>query len=453
MALYKGLLTRGFMVVTTEKHFHDHDETWLILSGQGRAYWIDHAGQRTDFDLGAGDVWMIPAGYEHGSDGLPGTGRNSDDFTLEVIYGTQAPGSHEPGHYYMEREGYIPSLELRRSPTLRYAPPVAPARMKGIMFVEKGRAELIDEDTPRCEPGRVLCQTLFTGLTNGTERNTLMGGNYSRGWPGRAGYQNVGRVLAVGAGVSGFAEGDVVFHGDFQQHRQYFAGPAGADDLILKLPAGLDPRQAALFGVASVAVHDARRANLKLGERVLVVGAGLIGQFTSQAARACGAVVTVCDVNQERLLVARSLGAQQTVVPDADWANVKALGPFDCVFEDSGAPVLDRIVGPTWNAGLLRPRGRLVMIAGRGQVDYNFNAAQGDEIEVLHASHFTLDDLRETCRLVQAGALRVEPLLREVVPYTAMPALYDRLRDAPGDLLGVVFDWREPPRGPDESNP
>ncbi len=48
MALYKGLLKRGFKVVTTEKHFHDHDETWLILSGQGRAYWIDHAGQRTD---------------------------------------------------------------------------------------------------------------------------------------------------------------------------------------------------------------------------------------------------------------------------------------------------------------------------------------------------------------------------------------------------------------------
>lgn len=443
MALYQGLLNRGFRVVTTEKHFHDHDETWIILSGKGLAYWIDHNGRREDFMLAAGDVWMIPAGYEHGSDGFPETGRNSDDFIIQVIYGTLPPGAHTPGHYYVEKEGYIPSLTLNRTPTNRYDPPSLPPMMKGIMFIEKGRAALIDEETPRCGPGLALCQTLFTGLTNGTERNTLMGGNYSRGWPGRAGYQSVGRVLAVGAGVAGFAEGDVVFHGDFQQHRQYFAGPAGEQDLILKLPKRAHPQHAALFGVASVALHDVRRAEVKLGERVLVVGAGLIGQFTSQAALACGAIVTVCDLNADRLRVAAELGAHHTVVPDDDWANIKALGPFDCVFEDSGAPVLDGIVGRTWNQGILKLRGRLVMIAGRGRVDYNFNAAQGDEIAVHHASHFVLDDLRETCRLYLEGRIQIAPLLRDVVHFRDMPALYDRLRDAPDSLLGVVFDWRE----------
>ncbi len=441
MAHHPGLLKRGFKVVTTEKHFHDHDETWLILSGNGTSYWIDHAGVRTDFELAAGDVWMVPAGYEHGSDGLPGTGRNSEDFTIQVCYGTVPSGSHVPGHYYVEREGYVPSLQLVRTPTDRYAPAGLPATMKGIMFVERGRAALIDEATPRNEPGRLLCQTLYTGLTNGTERNTLMGGNYSRGWPGRAGYQNVGRVLAVGAGVTGFAAGDVIFHGDFQQHRQFFCGTAGPDDLVIKLPARVEPSEAALYGVASVAVHDVRRARVALGERVLVVGAGLIGQFTAQVARACGAVVTVCDLNQARLDVAAGLGAHNVAVPDANWDNLKALGPFDCIFEDSGAPVLERIVGPTWNQGILRPQGRLVMIAGRTAVSYNFNAAQGHEIEVLHASHFTLADLRETCRLHGEGILQIAPLLRDRVPYTAMPALYERLRDTPDDLLGVVFDW------------
>ena len=442
MALQRGLLKKGFKVITTEKHFHDHDETWIILIGKGLAYWIDHEGRREDFALEAGDVWMIPAGYEHGSDGFPETGRNSDDFTIQVIYGTLPPGSHTPGHYYIEKEGYIPSLTLNRTLTQRYAPPSLPPTMKGIMFVARGQAELIDEETPRCGPGLVLCQTLFSGLTNGTERNTLMGGNYSRGWPGRAGYQSVGRVLAVGAGVAGFVEGDVVFHGDFQQHRQYFAGPAGAADLILKLPPQVNPQHAALFGVASVALHDVRRANVRLGERVLVVGAGLIGQFTSQAALACGAMVTVCDLNANRLWVAAELGAHHTLVPDADWANIKALGPFDCVFEDSGAPVLDYIVGPTWNQGILKPFGRLVMIAGRGRVDYNFNAAQGHEIVVQHASHFILDDLQELCRLYIDGVMKIGPLIKDNVPFMQMPRLYDRLRDAPDSLLGVVFDWR-----------
>ena len=117
MALHKGKMKEGFALPQCEKHFHDQDETWLILTGKGTGYWIDHEGNREDFILEAGDAWMIPAGYEHGSDGP-----NSDDFTVSVFMGTHAPGSHEPGHYYVEKEGYVPSLQLVKTPTDRYSP-------------------------------------------------------------------------------------------------------------------------------------------------------------------------------------------------------------------------------------------------------------------------------------------------------------------------------------------
>ncbi len=116
MALHKGLLRGGWPVTDVEKHFHDYDETWLVLGGRGTSYWITHDGRREEFVLEEGDVWMIPAGYEHGSDGP-----NSPDFKLAVFNGTLPPGSQPPGHYYMEKEGYIPSLELRKTPTDRYA--------------------------------------------------------------------------------------------------------------------------------------------------------------------------------------------------------------------------------------------------------------------------------------------------------------------------------------------
>lgn len=67
MALHKGLLNGDYHLTECEKHFHDHDETWIILSGQGIGFWIDHDGQWAEFELEAGDVRMIPAGYEHGS--------------------------------------------------------------------------------------------------------------------------------------------------------------------------------------------------------------------------------------------------------------------------------------------------------------------------------------------------------------------------------------------------
>lgn len=445
MALHKALTKSGFKLPVCEKHFHDHDETWVILNGTGTGFWIDHGGRREAFALEAGDVWMIPAGYEHGSDGFKDMGRNSEDFTICVFNGTQPEGSHKPGHYYTEKEGYIPSFELRKTPTGRYAKPLnLPAIMRGIIFPEKGRAALQDEPTPGCNPGTVLCQSLYTGMTNGTERNVLTGGNYGGSWPSRCGYQNVGRVLAVGLGVQEFQCGDIVFSGDFCQHRQYFAAPATAEDLIVKLPEAVDPQHAALFGMASVAMHDVRRAAVKLGEQVLVVGAGSIGQFTAQAARLAGAVVTICDLDAKRLAMAKSLGAHATITLTTDaasWAAVKEAGPFDAVFEDSGAPILDRVIGDNWGQGVLKHRSRVVMIAGRQRVEYSFNAGQGYELSVFHAGHFEHDDLRQVCRLTAEGTLSIGPVIQDVVKAEKAVAIYDTLRDNPSRLFGVVFDW------------
>ena len=54
MAHHKALMKGGFLLPTCEKHFHDHDETWLILKGSGTGFWIDHDGKREDFVLEAG---------------------------------------------------------------------------------------------------------------------------------------------------------------------------------------------------------------------------------------------------------------------------------------------------------------------------------------------------------------------------------------------------------------
>jgi len=191
-------------------------------------------------------------------------------------------------------------------------------------------------------------------------------------------------------------------------------------------------------------MHDVRRADTKPGEKALVVGAGPIGQFTAQAARIAGADVTVCDINEKRLEVAKSLGAHATITlttEAASWDAVKAAGPFDIVFEDSGAPVLDYIIGANWGQGILRHRSRVVIIAGRNRVDYSFNAGQTWELCVLHAGHFIADDLRNVCRLTAEGALKIAPIIQDVVRAEHAIAIYDTLRDTPAKLFGVVFDW------------
>ncbi len=320
--------------------------------------------------------------------------------------------------------------------------------MKGIIFAAKGQAILQDEPVPALAPGKIICKTIYTGLTNGTERNVLMGGNYGGSWPSRCGYQNVGKVLAVAEDVKGFAVGDTIFCANFAQHVQYFAAnaPTQGDEgnLVVKLPDQICPKGAALFGVAGVATHDVRRADVGLGDKVLVVGAGPIGLFTAQAAKAAGATVTICDLDGHRLDVAGRLGiaSRVRIIGEESWAELKAIGPFNAAFEDSGAAVLDKIIGGGWGTGMLVPRGKIVIIAGRREVSYSFNAGQSCELTLLHAGHFERSDLLEVLRLVVAGAIKVGPIIQDVVPYTHAPAIYDRLRDNPGTLLGTVFDWQ-----------
>ena len=96
-----------------EKHFHDHDETWVIMSGRCRAFMIDRDGKKDEFDLEEGDIWMIEAGVEHGCEPI-------GEVLIFPFPGTLPEGSHEPGHYYMEKEGYMPTLVLRKEPLNKY---------------------------------------------------------------------------------------------------------------------------------------------------------------------------------------------------------------------------------------------------------------------------------------------------------------------------------------------
>ena len=322
-----------------------------------------------------------------------------------------------------------------------------PPTMPAIWFTDKGQSTIREEATPVCEPGHILCRTLYTGVTNGTERNVMMGGNYGGSWPARCGYQNVGAVVEVASGAKGYEVGDLVFSGNFSQHQSYFAvnasQPESPGHLVIKIPGGIDPRHAALFGMGSVAMNDVREAEIKLGQRILVVGAGPIGQFTAQAARASGAVVAVADLDEHRLEIARDCGAHMTFRVEANqpWDEVRKAGPFDVVFEDSGAPILDRIIGGKEGPGVIKHRGKVIVIAGRDRVDYNFNAGQGSGLRIVQVSHFEQADLKQLCRLVAEGVIKVGPILRDVLPYREAVAFYEKLRDNPASTFGTVFDW------------
>lgn len=90
-------------------------------------------------------------------------------------------------------------------------------------------------------------------------------------------------------------------------------------DLCFKLPDNVSLEEGAMIEPLSVGVHACRRANVNPETNVLVVGAGPIGLVTMLAARAFGAPrIVIVDVDDNRLAVAKQLGADETVKVSTD---------------------------------------------------------------------------------------------------------------------------------------
>lgn len=328
-------------------------------------------------------------------------------------------------------------------------PSVVATQNRTIQFPEEGRACLESGPVPEVRPGQILCRTIYSGISNGTERNHLTGGNYGRRFPAGIGYQKVAEVAAVGEGVERYRVGDRVFSGAVGKHCAWFVEDAGHPDgerhLVIHLQPTLRPTEAALLGVGGVAMHNVRRARVGSGERVLVIGAGLIGLFAAQCAAAAGAHVTIANRSAGRLEVARELGAHATVELSSGekWADLRRQGPFDVVFETTGGDVLDQIIGRSDGPprGLVRHGGRLALVGGRFEVSFESNSAQFQSLQILLSAHFRREDLLELVRLVEAGRVQIGPLVRDVVPVEQAEAIYTRLYREAGSLLGTVLDW------------
>lgn len=298
------------------------------------------------------------------------------------------------------------------------------------------REKVLVHDWPEHEPlsgHQVLSRTSHTGITNGTERNDILGGNYAEPdeeLPVSCGYQNVGQVTQIGADVTRFAVGDVIFTD--RKHLEHVVSTEDAN--VIKLPDEVDRTHAALFGMASVAMRNCRNAQVEVGEHVLIVGAGCIGQFAAQIAALRGARVTLCDIDPARLDLARRIGAAEEIVDTGGdgWDRHIRQAFYDVVIDLAGVPRMeDQLILAT------KFRGRLVFVAGRKKVQYTFNLGQRRRITIRQDSHFHRADLENVCHLVDCGRLAVGPLVKDVVPVAEADRIFATLRDRPRELMGT----------------
>src|SRR5204862_4295561 len=128
-----------------------------------------------------------------------------------------------------------------------------------------------------------------------------------QGW--NVGYSAAGEVIAVGEGIEDLAVGDLVACAGAGQanHADYIAVKR---NLVCRIPAACPVTLAASTTVGAIALQGVRRAAPQLGERVAVLGLGLIGQISAQLLRAAGCDVIGLDLDPARVDRARGLGME-----------------------------------------------------------------------------------------------------------------------------------------------
>jgi len=167
------------------------------------------------------------------------------------------------------------------------------------MLVEFGKSNYLQK--AKQQPDKVK-QVLDKIKTDGL-KPTVEAVFNKLGEPIPLGYCNVGEVIAVGEGVSGFEVGDRVASNG--AHAEFVCVPK---NLVAHIPDNVSDEEAAFTVVGSIGLQGIRLLNPTLGETVVVIGLGLIGLLTAQLLKANGCRVIGSDLDEEKLALAEKWG-------------------------------------------------------------------------------------------------------------------------------------------------
>lgn len=338
-------------------------------------------------------------------------------------------------------------------------------------LVLTGPRELAFEDRPLAPlgPGEVRVQTLFSGISAGTELTQYRGTNpfmdrrfdderrlfvpdSTPSWPypvRTLGYEEVGEVVEIAPDVCGVPLGAQVY--GTWHHCSHAVIPADyARDRAM--PTGADPRIGIFSHIGAVALNGIHDAGIRLGDTVAVFGLGVPGQIVVQAARASGARVIAVDPNPFRRATALALGANEALAPAAAEA-IKDLtdgkGADVCIEVSGAAPALaDAIRAVAYASRVVAMGFYQGEVAGlRLGDEFHHNrieliSSQISGVAPAASHRWSKPRLwRTAVELQHSGVLNLLPLITHAAPFAEAPELFRRLDDGEAGMLQAMLEF------------
>lgn len=363
-----------------------------------------------------------------------------------------------------------------------------------------GKVELVEAPAPLASRGRVVVRTQASLVSVGTERymlemarKSLLGKALARpdlvrqliakaqteglaeAWqqamgrldtPVPLGYSSTGVVADVGPGVAGLAVGDRVAcaGSGYAAHAELASVPA---NLCVKIPDGVDAEAAAFVALGGIALEAVRLARVGLGERVVVIGLGLLGQIAVQLLAAAGCHVIGMDPEPQKVVLALDHGAEAAVT---DYGQLAALCQQRTAGHGADAVVV--LAATSSNeplaraAELCRERGRIVAAGlvglevprkpfydkelelvvsrawGPGLYDLRYTE-KGHDYPLAYARWTAQRNLEEFLAQVAKGAVRVDRLITHRFPFDRAVEAYELILAAREPYIGVLLTYPE----------
>jgi predicted dehydrogenase len=279
------------------------------------------------------------------------------------------------------------------------------------------------------------------------------------------GYSGAGIVSEIHENISDIQIGDrVAYGGEGTGHAESIVT---GRNLVAKIPEGVSFDDAAFTTLGAIALNAVRTAQLGVGDRVAVIGLGLVGQLTVQLAHAQGAQVIAIDLRSTRVELALESGA--------DFGLAGGESPADqirAITEGRGADVViicaaSKSSGPALTAlEICRDRGQIVVV-GAVAMEFPWYQAYLKEIRIIMARAYgpgSYDpayekqaadypfayvrwtenrNMEEVLRLIARGQLKLGSLISHRLPLERAAEAYAQIMDPAAETLGVILQYSD----------
>ena len=344
--------------------------------------------------------------------------------------------------------------------------------MKSLLLSEYNHLEIADVPLPVVGRGEVLVRVEACGIC-GSDVHGFDGSTGRRIPPIVMGHEAAGTVETVGEGATKYKKGDrVTFDstiycgecqyckrgqinlcdnrevigvscGDYRRHGAFAEYVVVPERIMYPLPMDFSFEAAAMLEAVSVALHGVKVSQVVGGETALVIGAGMIGLLTLQAARAAGCKrVFITDVDETRLKLARQVGADETL----HCSGAELVAEVMRLTGGNGVDITLEAVGRNETVAAAidctRKGGTVTLIGNiMPEVTLPLQKVVVRQLR-LQGSCASSGEYPEAIELIANGKIQVKQLITAVASLEEGPRWFERLHSREPNLMKIILTPR-----------